>query len=65
MLGNVGKENHLGAGRIRLNWSRNIERKEKGERFLYTVQGKRGRRIGKKKERRNKEKKNTVVGREG
>jgi hypothetical protein len=36
MLGNVGKENHLGAGRIRLNWSRNIERKEKGERFLYT-----------------------------
>ncbi len=35
-LGNVGKENHLGAGRIRLNWSRNIERKEKEERFPYT-----------------------------
>jgi hypothetical protein len=35
MLGNVGKENHLGAGRIRLNWSRNIERKEKGEVPLY------------------------------
>jgi hypothetical protein len=30
MLGNVGKENHLEAGRIRLNWSRNIERKKKG-----------------------------------
>jgi hypothetical protein len=42
-------------------------KEEKGEMFLYTrkLQGKRGWRIGKKKERRNKEKKNTVVGREG
>jgi hypothetical protein len=31
----VRKENHLGAGRIRLNWSRNIEKRKGREVPLY------------------------------